>query len=87
MQSGNGAGLGAIHASGHIMGAAELPKVVEGQMVPSNDPDVGWIQSFGIWCFSCRSWILLWFDASLIFFYSSPLEQEYLFCAIECENK
>lgn len=42
MQSCNGAGLGVIRASGYIMGAAGLPKVVGGQMVPSNDPDVGY---------------------------------------------
>lgn len=85
LQSCNGAGLGAIHASGHIMGVTGLPKDVGGQMVSSNEPDIGLIQSFGIWHFSCCSWVLLWFDVSLIF-YSSPLEQGYLFCAIEHEK-
>lgn len=79
LQSCNGAGLGDIRASGHIMGDTGLPKDVEGQMVSS---DVGLIPSFGIWYFSCCPWVLLWFDVSLIF-HSSPLEQGYLFCAIE----
>lgn len=81
-ESCNGAGLGAMRASGHIMGVTGLPKDVGSQMMSSNEPDVGLIQSFGIWYFSCCSWVLLWFDVSLIF-YSSPLEQGYLFCATE----